>query len=111
VETIARQATATRARRAGHAPPKLDTDAVCTKATAVVMDEVRFNRLIIADHVVSLLRHAAQGGQEAIAQHMPGTIEFCGRTGPRSSQSQISTSSEYAVFPKHAHQCDSGIAA
>ncbi len=76
LEAVARQATASRARRTGHAPPKPNTDAACKDATTLVMEEVRFNRLIIADNVVHLLRHAAQGGREAIVQHMPSIIEF-----------------------------------
>jgi len=76
LEAVARQATAGRPRRAGHAPSAAETDAAGKEATPLRMEEVRFNRLIIADNVVHLLRHAAQGGQEAIARELPEIIDF-----------------------------------
>jgi hypothetical protein len=92
LEAIARQATASRPRRAGHAPSAQEPDAANKETTTLSIEEVRFNRLIIADNVVHLLRHAAQGGQEAIARALPEIIDYLwknrsyirpGRTFPR----------------------------
>lgn len=75
LEAIARQATADRPRRVGR--PVADTnDTAGVQPTPLVLEEVRFNRLIIADNVIHLLRHAAQGGQDAIARKLPEIIDF-----------------------------------
>lgn len=56
------------------------------------LDNLRFNRLIVADNVIHLLRHAAEGGGAAVAKAMPDIIDFLwknrsyakpGRTFPR----------------------------
>lgn len=76
LEALARQVTAGRPRRAGKAAPAQEADTGNQDTTRLEVEEVRFNRLIIADNVVHLLRHAAQGGQEAIARELPEIIEF-----------------------------------
>lgn len=92
LEALARQVTADRPRRAGHPPSQQEAGAANLDATRLVVEDVRFNRLIIADNVVHLLRHAALGGQAAIARELPEIIEFLwknrsyarpGRTFPR----------------------------
>lgn len=92
LEAVARQVTADRPRRAGHAQPKREAGATNLDAPRLEVEEVRFNRLIIADNVVHLLRHAALGGQAAIARELPEIIDFLwknrsyakpGRTFPR----------------------------
>lgn len=75
LEAIARQATADRPRRVGR-PLAAADNAADAQPTQLVVEEVRFNRLILADNVVHLLRHAAQGGQEAIARELPEIIDF-----------------------------------
>ena len=76
LEAIARQATASRPRREQrHAVPAND-DAAETQQTPLVVEEIRFNRLIIADNVIHLLRHAALGGRDAIARELPEIIDF-----------------------------------
>lgn len=76
LEAIARQATADRPRRERQqTEPKGGADSD-VEPTQMVVDEVRFNRLIIADNVVHLLRHAALGGREAIARELPEIIDF-----------------------------------
>lgn len=76
LEAVARQTTAGRLRRAEHVASVQETDAAGKDTTPLVVEEVRFNRLIIADNVVHLLRHAAQGGQDAIARELPEIIDF-----------------------------------
>ena len=76
LEAVARQATAGRPRRAGQAAPETATDDRDQDTTAIEVEEVRFNRLIIADNVVHLLRHAALGGRDAIARELPDIISF-----------------------------------
>ena len=76
LEAIARQATAGRQRRTGCAAQGRDSDAANSQTTPLEVEDVRFNRLIIADNVVHLLRHAALGGQSAIARELPEIIDF-----------------------------------
>lgn len=76
LEAVARQATADRPRRER---PRAETanDTECdTTEIPLVVEELRFNRLIIADNVVHLLRHAALGGHEAIARELPHIIDY-----------------------------------
>jgi regulator of protease activity HflC (stomatin/prohibitin superfamily) len=98
LEAIARQATAGRQRRAGRAALASDSDTASTQTTPLMMEDVRFNRLIIADNVVHLLRHAALGGQNAIARELPEIIDFLwknrsyarpGRSFPRTRKRAI----------------------
>jgi hypothetical protein len=92
LEAVARQATAGRPRRERQQPASEDGADGSPAPTQLVVEEVRFNRLIIADNVVHLLRHAALGGRDAIAQRLPEIIDFLwknrsyvrpGRTFPR----------------------------
>lgn len=81
LEALARQITADRPRRAGHTTkPPVEQEADSTpdqlEHIPVQVEQVRFNRLIIADNVTHLLRHAANGGQEAIANALPDIIDF-----------------------------------
>lgn len=91
LEAIARLATADRR-------PTALTDLSPEPATGhaiqqqLHVDNLRFNRLIVADNVIHLLRHAAEGGRDAVAKAMPHIIDYLwknrsyakpGRTFPR----------------------------
>jgi Transposase DDE domain len=75
LEALARLATADQPRTAVQAlAPELAGGS--GQHQQLRLEDVRFNRLIVADNVIHLLRHAAEGGAAAIAQALPNIIQF-----------------------------------
>ena len=61
---------------APRAPTPSEPKEALASAIPLVNREVRFNRLLIADNVIHLLRAAASGGMAAVAQVLPGIIAY-----------------------------------
>jgi len=74
LEAIARRETAQ--RQAAATPAPMQTAPVTDPTMPLQVTPLRFNRLIVADNVIQLMRHAALGGRRAVAQAMPDIIDF-----------------------------------
>lgn len=76
LEALAKQATADRPRRTRSTKTHHAVGEGQVETTRLEVEDVRFNRLIIADNVTHLLRHAAYGGHDAVAKALPEIIDF-----------------------------------
>ena len=67
-----------RLREAAPQPPAVDEATPATRNTPVIPVDhgIRFNRLLIADNVIHLLRHNANGGPAAVAAMLPDILDY-----------------------------------